>query len=65
MEFGKNLRTQREAHGMTQAELAEKLGVTRSLIAQYELGAKSPNIIFAQRIADFFGVKIDDLARKE
>lgn len=62
MEFGANLRELREKSKMTQAELAEKVGVTRSLIAQYEIGSKSPTIPVAAKIAQIFGVTIDSIA---
>ena len=65
MEFGANLRELRESAKMTQAELAEKIGVTRALIAQYELGSKSPTVPVAARIAQIFGVTIDRIANGE
>lgn len=65
MEFGANMKALREQSNMTQAQLAEKAGVTRSLIAQYEIGSKTPTIIVAKRIADIFGVTLDDIVRKE
>lgn len=64
MEFSENLRMLRDKSGMSQAELAEKLGVTRALIAQYETGAKSPNVILANRIAKLLGVTLNDMVRK-
>lgn len=65
MEFSENLRLLRYESGMSQSELAEKLGVSRALIAQYETGAKSPNVILANRIAELLGVTLNDMVRKE
>lgn len=64
MEFGANMKALREQSNMTQAQLAEKAGVTRSLIAQYEIGSKTPTIIVAERIAKVFGVTLNDMVRK-
>lgn len=66
MNFGENLKRLREAHGITQAELAESVGVSQPIIAQYEAGAKAPNVILAAKIASTLGVTLDTmLDRKE
>jgi transcriptional regulator with XRE-family HTH domain len=52
-EFGKNLRHYREKVGLTQGELADKLGITQQSIAAYESGtrkAKYPRLIEISRI---------------
>jgi putative transcriptional regulator len=43
---------------MTQAALAEKVGVTRQTIVAIEQGRYSPSLEVAFRIADAFGVPI-------
>lgn len=65
MEFGENLKNLREMKGMSQAELADDLGVTRALIAQYETGAKAPNVNLAAKIAKEFGVTIDAMMQRK
>lgn len=65
MEFGENLKKLRESRGMSQADLAEQLGVTRGLIAQYETGAKSPNVNLASKIASALGVTIDTMMQRK
>ncbi len=42
MSFQERLRAQREAKGMTQAELAEALGVSKSAVGNYETGVSMP-----------------------
>lgn len=42
MSFQQRLRQQREAMGMTQAELAERLGVSKSAVGNYETGVSMP-----------------------
>jgi len=50
---------------MTQAELGERIGVTRQTVAAIEQGKYSPTLETAFRIADAFGVKLDDVFRWE
>lgn len=51
----------RENAGMTQMELAEKLGVTQAAIAMWESGSRNPNIITIKKLATIFGCTADDL----
>lgn len=44
---------------MTQAELAERIGVTRQTIIAIERGHYSPSLEMAFRIAQVFGVPLD------
>jgi putative transcriptional regulator len=56
------IRALRFAHGeMTQAELAERIGVTRQTVIAIEQGRYSPSLEMAFRIARVFGVHIDDV----
>lgn len=56
------IRTLRFANGeMTQAELAELLGVTRQTVIAIEQGRYSPSLEMAFQIARAFGVPLDDV----
>jgi putative transcriptional regulator len=56
------IRSLRFAHGeMTQAELAERIGVTRQTVIAIEQGRYSPSLEMAFRIARVFGVPLDDV----
>jgi putative transcriptional regulator len=56
------IRRLRFEHGeMTQGQLAEKIGMTRQTIAAIEAGKYSPSLEAAFRIAQVFGVGIDDV----
>ena len=46
---------------MTQAELGEKIGVTRQTVAAIEQGKYSPTLETAFRIADVFGVGLEEV----
>ena len=46
---------------MTQAELAEKAGVSRQTIMAIEAGKYSPSLELAFAVADVFGVGIEEV----
>ncbi|MCB9879214.1 MAG: helix-turn-helix transcriptional regulator [Planctomycetes bacterium] len=46
---------------MTQAELGERIGVTRQTIAAIEAGKYSPTLEAAFRIAEVFGKRLDEV----
>ncbi len=57
-----SLRTLRFANGeMTQAELAERIGVTRQTIIAIEQSRYSPSLEMAFRIANVLGVRLDEV----
>jgi transcriptional regulator with XRE-family HTH domain len=43
--LGKRLRGAREAKGLSQAKLAEKLGVAQSVVSNYEIGKRRLDIV--------------------
>lgn len=51
----------RVASNFTQAEMAQKLGISRSTIGMYETGAREPDFETLEKIADFFNVDTDYL----
>lgn len=56
------VRALREQHGsMTQAELGDAIGVTRQTIIAIEQGRYSPSLESAFRIAQAFGVSLEDV----
>ena len=56
------IRRLRFEHGeMTQAELAEKIGMTRQTVAAVEAGKYSPSLEAAFRIAHVFGATLDEV----
>ena len=48
---------------MTQGELGERVGLTRQTIAAIEQGKYSPTLETAFRIADVFGVTLEEVFR--
>lgn len=55
------LRTYREKAGLTQEDLAQKLGVTRQTINAVEQGKYQPSLYLAWQCAQLFKVKIEDI----
>ena len=55
----------RQAHGMTQEQLAAATGVHRVTIARIETGDVSPKAETLKRLADALGVLVDDLMTQE
>jgi transcriptional regulator with XRE-family HTH domain len=56
-----NLRFIRKQAGLTQDQLAKKLGVKRSLIGAYEERRADPRISFLLHVCEKFGYTMDDL----
>ncbi|HEX5014383.1 MAG TPA: cupin domain-containing protein [Candidatus Limnocylindrales bacterium] len=59
--IGQRLRDARQAHGYSLRHLADRLGVSPSLISQIETGRARPSVSSLYAIATELGVSIDDL----
>lgn len=60
--FGSNLKKLREDAGLSQEQLGEVIGVSKSTIGMYEQGKRMPNTnTILKDIASYFGVSIDYL----
>ena len=64
MDFRENLTRLRFEKHLTQAELAEKIGVNLDVVVQWENGDTDPPIQDLISISDALGVSVDDLLRK-
>ena len=63
--FSENLIHMRKMRQMTQEEIAEKVGVTRQAVAKWEAGETVPDLEKSRRLAEIFGVSLDNLANYE
>jgi transcriptional regulator with XRE-family HTH domain len=59
--IAKNIKSLREAQKMTQAELAERVGVTGATISTYEVGTRMPSYDVLIALAQIFHVSTDNL----
>lgn len=59
--FESKIHVYRAMRRMTQAELAEAVGVSRQTIVQLERNRYNPSLLLAYSIAQVFGVPVEDL----
>ncbi len=59
--FGTFIRSLRRQNGMTQAALADRLGVTDKAVSKWERDVSYPDITLIPRLADLLGVTANDL----
>lgn len=55
----------REQAGLTQAQLAEKVGTTPQNISQYERGIRNPKIETIEKIAKSLNLKVQDFVQAD
>lgn len=61
MDLGKKIRAHRDELGLTQAELADKLGLTYSSVSQWESGRATPRTPILRQLAELFDTTVADL----
>lgn len=61
MNLGNNISERRRAKGLTQEELAIKLGVSPQAVSKWENNLSCPDISLLPSIANIFGVSVDEL----
>lgn len=61
MNLGSNLYNARKKSGLSQEEVAEKLGVSRQTISKWETDETLPDIRQAKRLAGLYRLTLDDL----
>ncbi len=66
MSFGQNLQyLRRMYHGMTQEELAERMGVSRQTVSKWELDAAYPEMEKVIELCKLFSCSMDQLIRED
>ncbi|MBC8587759.1 helix-turn-helix transcriptional regulator [Paratissierella segnis] len=61
MELGNNLYNARKKSGLSQEEVAEKLGVSRQTISKWELGETLPDIRQSKKLSTLYHLSLDEL----
>ena len=62
MDIGQNILNLRKSANLSQEQLAEKMGVTRQTISNWELDESSPDLKQGRELSKIFNVSLDDLA---
>ena len=65
MEIGNKIQELRKKNGMSQEELAEKIGVARQTISKWELGETSPDLKQAKELSKIFKISLDELTNND
>lgn len=65
MSIAKNLRQLRLLSGMTQEQVAEKIGVTRQTLSNYESGRTRPDVDMLAQLSAIYGTDIDGVVYGE
>lgn len=63
--LGERLYTLRKGLGLSQEQLAERIGVSRQTISKWEGGLSTPDLEKLMALAECFGVSLDVLVGKE
>lgn len=61
VDCSEKLRSLREARGLTQLQVANRIGVSKAMISAYETASKAPSIEVLIRLSRLFGVSVDYL----
>ena len=59
--LGKAIAMMRKEKNMTQAELAEKMGVTDKAVSKWERDLSCPDVATLPRLAELFGITVAEL----
>ena len=59
--FAKAIHERRKELGLTQEELAERVGTTKQVVSKYENGQRSPKVVMANAFADALETTLDEL----
>ena len=65
MEIGKKIMELRKKNGLSQEELAEKIGVARQTISKWELGETYPDLKQSKELSKLFNISLDELVEND
>ena len=63
--LSRNLKKLREGMGLSQEQMAKKVGVKRQTYGHFETYRSNPNIPLLVKFSELFNVTIDDLVKTE
>lgn len=63
--YGEAIKYQRELAGISILELSQKIGTSHQNISRWERGEVMPSIDFCVKLADFYGISLDELIGRD
>lgn len=63
--YGEILKKERIARNLTQKQLANAIHISQQAISFYENNINEPSISVCEKLADYYGISIDDLVGHE
>lgn len=63
MKMAENLKKFREEQGMSQRELAQRVGVNQTMIAHIENGLRIPSLAVSLELAEALNTTVDELCK--
>lgn len=65
VDIGKYLTELRKYYGVTQEELAVRVGVTRQAVSKWETGTTIPDIEILMNLSEIYGISINDIIKAD
>ena len=65
MKYAEELKRHRIENKLTQQQLSRATGISQQAISDYENGKNQPTIGICEKLADFYGISIDELVDHE
>lgn len=65
LQISENIKYYRKMYGFTQKEYSKKLGLSRSLLAMYETGKRTPSVEISRKMAKSFNISLYELINKD
>lgn len=63
--FSKNIRYLRKKYGITQSELAKRIGKTKNAVSNWEQGIRQPIVLDVIKICKYFDIDFSDLMESD
>ena len=65
MNIGEMLKEHRKTNGLSQPTLAKETGILQQNISRWESGKHIPDILECIKLADFYGITLDELVGRD
>lgn len=65
MDYGNEFRTLRQLQGLSQEQLAKLTGISQQAISFWEQNKRTPNMDDCIKLADFYGITLDELVGRD